>query len=321
MSFTIMGTGSAYPARAVTNSELARLVDTNNDWIVSRTGVRERHVLTDETLEDIAYAAAERALLDAGIAPGELDFILCATIRNDFITPSLACMLQKRLGASCISMDINAACSGFLYALDVADGYFARRRVKKVLVVAAEAMSKMADWTERSTCVLFGDGAGAVVLGEGDGLLALRLSAAGNESSLNIPNTEGKSPFSTRQARPQFVYMNGQDVYKFAVGAICRDLEAVIAEAGVGEEEIAYVLPHQANLRIIDAAISKFNISREKYLVNIERFGNTSAASIPILLDESNRKNLFRDGDLLALSAFGGGFTSGACVLRWRKQS
>lgn len=201
MSFTIMGTGSAYPARAVTNSELAQLVDTNNDWIVSRTGVRERHVLTDETLEDIAYAAAERALLDAGIAPGELDFILCATIRNDFITPSLACMLQKRLGASCISMDINAACSGFLYALDVADGYFARRRVKKVLVVAAEAMSKMADWTERSTCVLFGDGAGAVVLGEGDGLLALRLSAAGNESSLNIPNTEGKSPFSTRRSR------------------------------------------------------------------------------------------------------------------------
>ncbi len=321
MSFSIMGTGSAYPARAVTNDELSRLVDTSDAWILSRTGVKERRILTSETLEDIAYAAAVRALGDAGISPAELDLIVCATIRNDYITPSLACMLQKRLGASCASMDINAACSGFLYALDVADGYFARKRVKKVLVVAAEAMSKMTDWTERSTCVLFGDGAGAAVLTEGDGLLSLRLSASGNEVSLNIPNIEGSSPFSQIGERPQCVYMNGQDVYKFAVSALCRDLKAVIEDAGVRQEDIAYVLPHQANLRIIEAAVNKLSISAEKYLVNIERFGNTSAASIPILLDESNRKNLFHDGDLLALSAFGGGFTSGACVLRWCKKS
>lgn len=320
MSFVIAGTGSAYPARAVTNDELARLVDTSDAWILSRTGIRERRVLTGETLEDIACAAAERALADAGVSPKELDLIVCATIRGDYMTPSLACMLQKRLGAPCIAFDVNAACTGFLYALDVADGYFARKRAKKALVVAAEAMSKMIDWTDRSTCVLFGDAAGAVVLIEGDGLLAMRLSASGDEGPLNISNAEGSSPFSAIAARPQVVSMTGQDVYKFAVNAICRDLEGVIADAGVGQEDIAYVLPHQANLRIIEAAIGRFDIGRERYLINIERFGNTSSASIPLLLDEANRSGLFGGGDLLALCAFGGGLTSGACVLRWGKR-
>ncbi|HMM32889.1 MAG TPA: 3-oxoacyl-ACP synthase, partial [Clostridia bacterium] len=194
MGFSLIGTGSAYPARRVTNDELSKLVDTSDEWIRTRTGVKERRVLTNETLGDIAYEAAKRALADAGIEPKELDLIVCATIRNDYITPSLACVLQKRLGASCMSLDINAACSGFLYALDVADGYFARKRVKKALVVAAEAMSKMVDWTDRATCVLFGDGAGAAVLTEGDDLLSLRVSADGNTESLGIPNIEGKSP-------------------------------------------------------------------------------------------------------------------------------
>ncbi len=320
MSFSLIGTGSAYPARCVTNDELSRLVDTSDEWIRTRTGVRERHVLTSESLGDIAYEAAVRALEDAGITPQELDLIICATIRNDYITPSLACVLQKRLGASCISLDINAACSGFLYALDVADGYFARKRVKRVLVVAAEAMSKLLDWTDRATCVLFGDGAGAVVLTEGNDLLSLRISASGNTESLGIPNIEGSCPYSTRAERPQHVFMNGQDVFKFAVHALCHDLEAVIAAAGVRQEDISYVLPHQANGRIIDAAVGKLKIAADRYLTNLERFGNTSAASIPILLDECRRKHMFHAGDLLALSAFGGGFTTGACVLRWCKE-
>jgi 3-oxoacyl-[acyl-carrier-protein] synthase-3 len=321
MSFSVIGTGNAYPARCVKNDELAQLVDTSDEWIRTRTGVKERRVLTSETLEDIAYDAAARALEDAKVAPEELDLIVCSTIRNDYITPSLACMLQRRLKATCISLDINAACSGFIYALDVADGYFARKRVKKVLVVAAEAMSKMVDWTDRATCVLFGDGAGAVVLSEGDDLLSLRLSANGNAESLGIPNFEGNSPFSTVQGRPQCVYMTGQDVYKFAVNALCQDLEAVIEAAGVKQQDIAYVLPHQANIRIIEAAINKLSISGDKYLKSIDRFGNTSSSSIPILLDECRRKNMFSKGDLLALSAFGGGFTSGACILRWCKES
>ncbi|HWR24142.1 MAG TPA: beta-ketoacyl-ACP synthase III [Feifaniaceae bacterium] len=319
MSFSICGTGSAYPKRVVTNGELSAMVDTSDEWIRTRTGVRERRVLTDETITDIALTAAKRALEDAGVSPKELDLILCATIRNEYITPTMACMLQKELGANCPAMDINAACSGFLYALDVADGYFARKRVKKVLVVAAEAMSKMADWTDRATCVLFGDAAGAAVLGEGEDLLSLKVTASGNDEHLFIPNVQGNSPFSNRPKRDPYVYMNGQEVYKFAVSSICRDLAAVISAAGLLQEQIQHVLPHQANSRIIEAAKGRLKIPADRYHMNIARFGNTSAASIPVLMDELNRAGAFKKGEYLALSAFGGGFTTGACVLRWCK--
>lgn len=319
MSFSITGTGSAHPKRVVTNDELSAMVDTSDEWIRTRTGVQERRVLTDETLVDIALLAAKRALEDAGVTADELDLILCATIRSDYITPTMACTLQKELGATCPAMDINAACSGFLYALDVADGYFARKRVKKVLVVAAEAMSKMADWEDRATCVLFGDAAGAAVLGEGEDLLSLKVTASGNGEHLFIPNVQGNSPFSSQQRRGPYVYMNGQEVYKFAVSSICQDLAAVISAAGLQQGQIHHVLPHQANSRIIEAAKGRLNIPADRYHMNIARFGNTSAASIPVLMDELSRAGTFKKGEYLALSAFGGGFTTGACVLRWCK--
>ncbi len=319
MSFSILGTGSAYPKRVVSNDELSTMVDTSDEWIRTRTGVSERRILTDETLIDIARLAASHALDDAGITASELDLILCATIRNDYITPTLACMLQKELGATCPAMDVNAACSGFLYAMDVADGYFARKRVKKVLVVAAEAMSKMADWTDRATCVLFGDAAGAAVLGEGEDLLSLKVTASGNDEHLVIPNVQGNSPFSNQPRRDPYVYMNGQEVYKFAVSSICQDLSAVISAAGLTPEQIHHVLPHQANSRIIEAAKGRLSIPADRYHMNISRFGNTSAASIPVLMDELSRAGAFKKGEYLALSAFGGGFTTGACVLRWCK--
>ena len=319
MSFSILGTGSAYPKRVVSNDELSTMVDTSDEWIRTRTGVSERRILTDETLIDIARLAASHALDDAGITASELDLILCATIRNDYITPTLACMLQKELGATCPAMDVIAACSGFLYAMDVADGYFARKRVKKVLVVAAEAMSKMADWTDRATCVLFGDAAGAAVLGEGEDLLSLKVTASGNDEHLVIPNVQGNSPFSNQPRRDSYVYMNGQEVYKFAVSSICQDLSAVISAAGLTPDQIHHVLPHQANSRIIEAAKGRLNIPADRYHMNISRFGNTSAASIPVLMDELSRAGAFKKGEYLALSAFGGGFTTGACVLRWCK--
>ncbi len=319
MSFSILGTGSAHPKRVVTNDELSAIVDTSDEWISTRTGVRERRVLTDETLIDIALSAAKHALADAGIQAKELDLILCATIRNEYITPTLACMLQKELGATCPAMDINAACSGFLYALDVADGYFVRGRARKALVVAAEAMSKLADWTDRATCVLFGDAAGAAVLGEGEDLLSLKITASGNNEHLVIPHVQGNSPFSAAEVREPFVYMNGQEVYKFAVASMCRDLSDVIAEAGLQQDQVHHVLPHQANKRIIEAAKGRLSIPSERYHMNISRFGNTSAASIPVLLDECNRAGELKKGEFLALSAFGGGFTTGACVLRWCK--
>ena len=251
----------------------------------------KRQVCTTETISDLAVQAGRAALQNAGITPEELDLILCSTIRGDYITPALACIVQKSLGATCPAFDINAACSGFVYALDVADGYFVRKRVKKVLVVAAEEMSKLLDWKDRRTCVLFGDAAGAAVLGEGEGLRSIRITTTGNSDALRIPHVRGSSPFDKTQAESaeSFLYMDGQEVYKFAVAAMCNDVRIVLEEAGFTEEDVDYVLPHQANLRIIETAKKKLNIPAEKFHVNISRYGNTSSAGVAILMDEMHR--------------------------------
>lgn len=317
MSFRIIGTGSAHPACSKTNDDLEGFLDTSDEWIYSRTGIRSRYVCTDETISDVAEAAARAALENAGTDAGELDGIICTTIRGDYFTPSLACVIQERLGARCPAFDINAACTGFLYALDVAAGFFARKRTKKILVVSCENMSKLLDWSDRSTCVLFGDGAGAVVLSEGDGLLSIRVSAQGNRKIMFIPNVSGDSPFN-RAPRPKSVLtMQGHDVYKFAVGEMVAQLEGAVRDAGLEQKDVTWVLPHQANLRIIDAAKRRLEIPEERYCCNIAHYGNISSAAIPILMDELNRKDTFRTGDILAMVAFGGGLTSGACVLRW----
>lgn len=317
MSFRIIGTGSAHPACSKTNDDLAGFLDTSDEWIYSRTGIRSRYVCTDETISDVAEAAARAALENAGTDAGELDGIICTTIRGDYFTPSLACVIQERLGARCPAFDINAACTGFLYALDVAAGFFAWKRTKKILVVSCENMSKLLDWSDRSTCVLFGDGAGAVVLSEGDGLLSIRVSAQGNRKIMFIPNVSGDSPFN-RAPRPKSVLtMQGHDVYKFAVGEMVAQLEGAVRDAGLEQKDVTWVLPHQANLRIIDAAKKRLEIPEERYCCNIAHYGNISSAAIPILMDELNRKDTFRTGDILAMVAFGGGLTSGACVLRW----
>lgn len=321
MSFTIIGTGSAYPSCVKTNDDLSKLVDTSDEWIKTRSGISRRHICTDETITDLSVKAALSALENAGVSAQELDLIICSTVRGDYFTPSLACLVQMHINASCPAFDLNGACTGFIYALDVALGYFARKKAKKILIISAETMSKMIDWTDRATCVLFGDGAGAVVLSEGDDLLSIKLTADGNDKMLLIPSVEGDCPYSLHKdnKKNSYIYMQGQEVFKFAVNAICADLKDVIEEANITEEDIDYVLLHQANMRIIDAAKNKLNIAKEKYLANIEEYGNTSSATIPILLDESNRNNLFKKGDILAFSAFGGGLTTGACVIRWNK--
>ncbi len=317
MSFQILGTGSAHPVCAQTNDDLSAFLETSDEWISTRTGIKSRYVCTTETLSALAAQAGRAALENAGVLPEELDLIICATVRGDYITPALACVVQKMLGATCPAFDVNAACSGFVYALDVADGYFARKRVKKVLVVAAEEMSKLLDWQDRSTCVLFGDGAGAAVLGEGDGLRAIRISTTGNSDALRIPHVQGNSPFNQTEAAEPFLFMDGQEVYKFAVAAMCNDVRAVIEEAGLTEDDIDYVLPHQANLRIIDTAKKKLHIPPEKFCVNISQYGNTSSAGVAILMDEMHRAGKFHPGDVLVLSTFGGGLTTGACTLVW----
>lgn len=318
MSFKIIGTGSAYPQTCKTNQDLGAFLDTSDEWIFTRTGIKTRHICTEESISDLSSLAAQRALENAATSPEELDLIICATLVGDYFTPSLACVVQKALGATCPAFDINAACTGFIYGLDIADGYFARKKAKKILLIGAEVISRFADWTDRSTCVLFGDAAGAAVLEEGgDGLLALKLAAQGNTDLLKMENILGNCPFTPARTGRPFLQMQGGEVYKFAVSAMCRDLEQVIQEAGLTKDELDFVLPHQANIRIIEAARHKLGIPAEKCPTNMVRFGNTSSASIPLLMDELHQAGAFKKGHILALAAFGGGLTSGACIIKW----
>lgn len=317
MSFNIMGTGSAYPKKVLTNDDLSKIVDTNDEWISTRTGIKERHVCSDETINNLAVMAANYAIKDAGILPSDIDLIICATLGGDYITPSTGCVIQKEIGAVCPAFDINAACSGFIYALDVADSYFISGKVNKVLVVVADSISKFINWEDRATCVLFGDAAAAVVLEKGDGLKSIMLSAHGNEEVLNLPNVSGVSPWNTLEKKESYLSMNGQEVYKFAVTSMIHDVNEVMTKAGITPDKVDFVLPHQANLRIIDKAKQKLEIPEDRYYTNIERFGNTSAVGIPLLLDELNKQGKFKKGNIIAMSAFGGGLTTGACIIEW----
>lgn len=319
MSFRIVGTGSCLPDRIVENEAFRDFVDTSDEWIVSRTGIRRRHFVKEEKMRDLVLRSSIRALEDAGCLSSELDFILCSTIQGDYITPSLACLLQADLGARCPAMDINAACSGFLYALDVAASFFAAKKAKKILVVGAEQLSKFIDWNDRNTCVLFGDGAGAVVLEEGDCLLSIRLGSYGQKENLSIPGSSSPGPFLNSSGPASYISMNGQEIFKFAVSAIQREIRAVTEDAGITTEEVDFFLLHQANGRIIESARNRMKQSPEKFPTNYQECGNTSSASIPLLLDALNASGRLKNGDLLLMSAFGGGLTTGTCLLRWSR--
>ena len=317
MSFKITSTGSCVPEKIVTNEDLEKILDTSSEWIFERTGIKARHICANETAEDMAIAAAKSALDVANTKPEELDFILCATVSAPYVCPSLACLVQSGVGADCPAMDIVAACSGFPYMLDTAAGFFARGKVKKMLVVGAEQMSRVLDWTDRGTAVIFGDGAGACVLEPGDNYLASRLWAKGDSDTIKIPTKIGISPFFTGQEDKPLVHMKGQETFKFAVSTMASDIKKCIADAGIAESDVAHVIPHQANQRIIDAAIKRLKIPAERYVINIDRVGNTSAASIPIALDELNKSGKLKRGDIIVLSAFGGGLSSASCVIIW----
>lgn len=317
MSFKILGTGSALPKRVITNNEMSTIVETSDEWIRTRTGIEERHVLDgDETVTSIALEAVEKALENAGIDGSEIDYVLGATISGEFLTPSLSSLVQAAIGADCPAMDIVTGCSGFLYAMEVAAGIMARGRSKKMLIVAAEGLSRVCNFEDRTTCVLFGDGAGAVVIEPGDNLLALQLSSRGWSEPLYIPYPSGNLP-GRAVKEESFIHMNGKEVYKFAVNAIVNGITGVLKETGIPSEKINHVLLHQANLRIIEAAQKKLDIPNDRYAINIPKVGNLSAASIPLLLDLCNRKGRFKKDDILVLSAFGAGLTTGSAVLRW----
>ncbi len=320
MSFYIAGTGSALPEKVVSNDDLAQFLDTSDEWIYTRTGIRRRHVLTHERLDDLAIASAKQALADAGVSGAEVDLILCATMRGDTYTPSLACTVGESVGSRAPAFDLNAACVGVLYAMEIADSFISSGKAETVLIVSAEAMSKLVDWADRSTCVLFGDGTGAMVVKKGKGRLAGVLCSDPDSHVIRMPNFEGmNSPYNQTAQEKLAMYMDGGEVYKFAVNAMGRRIEEACARAGLAPADIDWYLPHQANVRIIDASLKKYHIPKEKVLLNIAECGNMSATSVMVLLDEYAKKGTFRRGDKLLLVAFGGGLTSGAVIVEWNR--
>ena len=313
----IIGTGSALPRKIVTNDMLSEFLDTSDEWIRTRTGVVSRHVISDEKLEDMAIEASLKALDDAGIKAEELDFIICSNVVNEYVTPQLSCIIQGGIGATCPCIDINCACAGFIYALDIAESFHLSGRVRNVLVVSAEEPTRMSDWSDRRTCVLFGDGAGAAVLAPGDNIRSIKLSASSATDKLWQYRLLQPTPYITKEEKDVPLQMKGQDVFKFAVKAASKDIGRTLEQSGVSADEVDHYLLHQANVRIINAIQEYLEQPSEKFPTNIEDHGNSSSSSCPILLDECNRKGLFKKGDLIAMSAFGAGFVSGAVLFEW----
>jgi 3-oxoacyl-[acyl-carrier-protein] synthase-3 len=317
----IAGTGSYLPERVLTNAELATRVDTSDEWIAERTGIRQRHLAADgQTTGDLAYEASVRALAAAGVSASEIDLIVLGTTTPDIIFPSTACLLQHRLGANgCAAFDVNAACSGFIYALGVANQFIRGGAAKCALVVGAETLSRMLDWSDRGTCVLFGDGAGAVVLKADDetGILSTHLHADGGHKEL-LYNPVGVSKgFTDEPNHGVRVLMTGNEVFKVAVKTLDAVVEETLAANQLDKSAIDWLIPHQANLRIITATARRLAMPMDRVVVTVDRHGNTSAASVPLALDEAVRSGRVKRGELLLLEAFGGGFTWGSALLRY----
>ena len=315
----IIGTGRAHPAKVVTNAMLETFLDTSDEWIRTRTGITERRLISSERLEDLATEAAMKAIEDAGLTPADIDYIICSNVVNEYITPSLSCIVQGAIGARCATVDVNAACSGFIYALDMADDRLKSGKAKNILVMAAEEPTRMVDWEDRSLCVLFGVGAGAVVVTEGDGLIGSRLTTVSKTDCLHYVRRLEPTPYITKDEPSGPMYMNGKEVFKTAVLSSSRDIKTLLDNAGLQPSDIKYYILHQANLRIIDAIANWLKLDMSHFPTNVERCGNTSSASVPMLLDELAREGKLQRGDKLLLSAFGAGFTTGACIIEWNK--
>ncbi|HPV99925.1 MAG TPA: beta-ketoacyl-ACP synthase III [Oscillospiraceae bacterium] len=316
MSLKIIGTGRALPQKAVSNDDLSAFLDTNDEWISSRTGVKSRYLCGGESLTDLCESAARKAIQKSGLELSEIDLVLCSTLGGDYITPSLSCSVAERLGISCPAFDLNAACSGFLYAMDVASVYLESGRANHILILCAEMMSKYVDWNDRATCVLFGDGAGACVVAKGTALKYIHLTAEGDTKILFCETGGGNSPYQEKKERG-FVHMQGQEVFKFAVRMIETETKAALESLSYAAGDIDYYLLHQANRRIIDFAREKLGQPEEKFPTNIHKYGNISSASIPVLLDELLEAQKIQKGAKLLMSAFGAGLTAGTCVMIW----
>lgn len=318
----VAGVGAYLPSLVVTNDKISEFVETNDEWIVKRTGVSERRISEGENTSDIATKAARIALERAGIDAEDLDLIIVATISPDMFIPSVACLVQSNLDAdNAACFDISVACSGFVYGLEIANGLMHSMKYKNALIIGAEVLSKVTDWTDRGTCILFGDGAGAAVLkmDESTGIIKSYLRAEGKKGeALTIGATDIDTPFSKEKIlKDRLIRMNGREVLRFAVSAIEDGVNQVVKDTGISLDEVKYIVPHQANIRIIDSAAKKLNIDQSKFYINLDKVGNTSSASVPIALNEIYEKGLLKKGDKIILVAFGGGLTYGATLLEW----
>ncbi len=320
MTIRIIGTGSALPETVVTNDDLSKIMDTSDEWIKSRTGICERHLAKDETTVGLSVEAALKALKNAGVSAKELDFIIVASVTGDQITPAAACGVQAALGADrAVAFDINGACSGFLFALHTAYAYMNLGIYRTGLIIGAEVLSRIMDWTDRSTCVLFGDGAGAAVVRQDvKGLLAFDQGSDGARGNcLCCPGRPNDNPLVSNPQTLGYVRMDGQEVYKFAVTAVPASVEKTLEQASLTTDDVDWFVLHQANIRILNSVAKRLKVGMEKFPVSLDHCGNVSAASVPILLDEMNQKGMLKAGNKIVLSGFGAGLTWGTSVLEW----
>ena len=322
---SITGIGSYLPSKVLTNYDLEKMVDTSNDWIIQRTGIKERRIVENGvTTSDLATQASLRAMEDAGVSPKDLDMIITSTITPDHIFPSTSCYIQQKIGATrACAFDILAACAGFIYAMSIGQSFINSGAMKTVLVVGAECLSKITDYTDRATCVLFGDGAGAVIIQRNPvkhEILSSSLAADGSEADVLImPGGGARNPASLEsiQQRLHYIQFRGKEVFKLAINNITNLILETAKENGLTLDDIDLIIPHQSNLRIIEATMEKLGLPMEKAFVNIDKYGNTSSASVPIAIDEARKDGRLRKGDIVMLVAFGGGLTWGSSLIRW----
>ena len=322
MKAAIQCAAAYVPAREVTNDDLSRLVDTTDEWIATRTGIRRRRVSTGENTSDMAFAVCEQIFAKSGLKPADIDLLIVATVTADYATPSVACMVQGRLGAeNAIAFDVNAACTGFLYALSIAEKYIAAGACRNAIIVGAETLSKQVDWTERSTCVLFGDGAGGVLLTQAarGGILGESIRADGRQfTAIRGGHRPAVSPFAAEEQKEAFLQMDGRALFDFTTREVPKSIRGLLEKAGIDAADVSFFLLHQANERIVSAIAKKLGIEYTRFPININDKGNTSSASVPILLAElaDSGKITFGSGERLVLAAFGGGLTWGSMIIQ-----
>lgn len=320
VAIKVIGTGMYVPSFKVSNQKLESIVETTDEWITNRTGIHNRYIVTTENTVDLAYEAANRAIKQSHIDSSDIGLIIVATFTPERLTPSTACLVQARLGLNdqqIIAFDLNAACCGFVYALSVAEQFLKTKTVKKALIIGAEVLSKIMDWNDRGTCVLFGDGSGAVVVEYEQNLEnSFYLNSAGDEQdSLITTQIPLNHPFIPSKVHPIYLQMNGQQVFKFAITAIKETITKLLEQTNLSLDDISLIIPHQANKRIIDKVVKDLKVSSEKFFLNVSEYGNTSAASIPIALHDAIKKQRLKNGDKVMLIGFGGGLTWGGCII------